>query len=298
MQRYVDLLSSVRIVVGGKNRISLVNNWSPKTSFHHKCLSAFSKKDFSCTFQSPMQKFSSTSYLKEKRINYYGFEENVVMKQEDWEQRWKYSIVLFHEHNVHQDLIKYEDKLLPSQTKLKVLLPWCGKTLDMLYLADKGHQVIGVDITEAPIHQFFNEHNLKYVSEKQGLVTKYQALDKDITLYRGDMYQMDSTTIGKVDAVWDSGAFISSNPSQREEYIKAMVNLLKPTSKYLLNTFHYVSSTWNEVPYSITDNEIESYFGDYFSLEPLNKYKGMESLKNRTRAEYVIVRNTLLTLKQ
>ena len=132
MQKYVDLLSSVRIVVGGKNSISLINNCSPKKSFHHRRLPGFSKKDFFFIFQSPMQKFSSTSHLKEKRINHYGFEENVVMKQEDWEQRWKYSIILFHERDVHQDLIKYEDKLLPSQTKLKVLLPWCGKTLDML----------------------------------------------------------------------------------------------------------------------------------------------------------------------
>ena len=112
------------------------------------------------------------------------------------------------------------------------------------------------------------------------------------------MYQMDSTIIGKVDAVWDRGAFTTAYPSQRVEYIKAMVNYLKPTSKYLLNTFYYVSSTWNEAPYSLTDNEIESYFGDYFNFEPLNKYKGMESFKNRTGAEFVIVRNTLLTLKQ
>ena len=123
MQRYVGLLSNVRIVVGGKNRISLVNYWNPKKSFQYRCLSGFLKKYSSCIFQSPTQKFSSTSFLKKKRINYYGFEENVIMKQEDWDQRWKYSIILFHQHDVDQDLIKYEKKLLPSQTKSKVLIP-------------------------------------------------------------------------------------------------------------------------------------------------------------------------------
>jgi len=43
-----------------------------------------------------------------------------------------------------------------------ILVPLCGKTVDMMYLSQYANKVIGVELVEEGIVQFFNENNLTY----------------------------------------------------------------------------------------------------------------------------------------
>ena len=244
-----------------------------------------------------MQKQQVSDALN-KRINKYGSQENVMMRKEDWERRWKNRHIGFHKTDIHPDLIKHENVLLSAQMKSRILIPCCGKTLDMIYLADKGHAVVGVDICEAPIQEFFNENNLKYTAEELSAITRYQAIGKDITLYSGNFLKLDRTIAGQFDAVWDRGSFVAMNPNQRGEYVKVMITLLKPEAKYLLNTVYFVNPAWNEPPHSVSDEDLDEYFGKSFNVQHLDKYNGMHRLKERTQTECVVVRNTLLTIRE
>ena len=41
-------------------------------------------------------------------------------------------------------------------------MPLCGKSLDMKWLAEQGHSVVGIDIVELAAQQFFTENDLPF----------------------------------------------------------------------------------------------------------------------------------------
>src|SRR5690606_28019996 len=88
------------------------------------------------------------------------------MKPEFWLERWRQGKTGFHQTRVTPLLAKYWPGLGLS-TDCRVLVPLCGKTIDMVWLAEQGHQVLGVDLSPLAIEQFFDEHQLtpeKHVS--------------------------------------------------------------------------------------------------------------------------------------
>ena len=42
-----------------------------------------------------------------------------------------------------------------------VLVPLCGKSLDMIWLAQQGHRVIGVELSDVAVESFFSENGLE-----------------------------------------------------------------------------------------------------------------------------------------
>jgi thiopurine S-methyltransferase len=59
-------------------------------------------------------------------------------------------------------LDKHLEKLISNTTNPRVFFPFCGKTIDMNWLASKGYEIVGVEFTEDAVLQFFAEQNIKY----------------------------------------------------------------------------------------------------------------------------------------
>ncbi|KAK3532522.1 hypothetical protein QTP86_018510 [Hemibagrus guttatus] len=57
------------------------------------------------------------------------------------------------------------DKVLCGRQQVRFFFPLCGKAVDMKWLADMGHVIVGVEISEKAIKQFFEEHSLEYKEE-------------------------------------------------------------------------------------------------------------------------------------
>ena len=80
----------------------------------------------------------------------------------DWINRWENNKIGWHAEQVNRHLIKYLDKfdLLAGEF---IFVPLCGKTNDMLFLLEKDLKVIGVEMSNLAIEQFFSENQLDYV---------------------------------------------------------------------------------------------------------------------------------------
>ena len=59
-------------------------------------------------------------------------------------------------------LHKHYEKLTLNQPNLRILIPLCGKSFDLLWLSSNGHQVVGVEFAADVIVQFFDENKIKY----------------------------------------------------------------------------------------------------------------------------------------
>ena len=69
------------------------------------------------------------------------------MRGEDqvkWQKRWKDDEVGFHKSVYNEDLLANSEAIQPLKVKV-VLVPLCGKSLDMLWFVKQGAFVIGVE---------------------------------------------------------------------------------------------------------------------------------------------------------
>ena len=76
------------------------------------------------------------------------------MSGKDWDQWWQEGKTAFHMENVNPNLSNHVDTLLIKQN-CTVFVPLCGKAVDMKYLADKGHKVIGLEFSEKAVVDSF-----------------------------------------------------------------------------------------------------------------------------------------------
>ena len=78
------------------------------------------------------------------------------MNPEFWIDRWQSGRIGFHQDAVHPELRDRwsELGLSPGAT---VLAPLCGKSLDMRWLAERGHRVVGIELSELAVRAFFEE---------------------------------------------------------------------------------------------------------------------------------------------
>ena len=80
------------------------------------------------------------------------------MDPDFWQDRWRTRQVGFHQPAPHPFLERWWPSLgLPSGTR--VYVPLCGKSLDMVWLAVRGYHVVGSELSEIAVAEFFGEHH-------------------------------------------------------------------------------------------------------------------------------------------
>uniref|UniRef100_H2Z3J6 thiopurine S-methyltransferase n=1 Tax=Ciona savignyi TaxID=51511 RepID=H2Z3J6_CIOSA len=239
--------------------------------------------------------FSSNIMTK---VNAYGDVENLVMTCEDWNLRWKKNQLDFHFSEVYDSLLKHEHLLL-EKANCSVFVPLCGKSVDMKYLADKSHRVVGLEFSEIAIQDFFAEQNIKFTVEKHPShpFNIYRSSDSAITIYQGDLFQFNSNVAGKFDAVWDRGSFCAMQPSQQNAYCDVIYQVLNPGSRYLLNTFIYDQTKYPGPPQHTTDKEISELFNGRYDVKILEVYENLKPLHMSWGLDSFQVRNVFLVKK-
>lgn len=200
------------------------------------------------------------------KLNQFGdYEDTTHMSVNDWEDRWNKSQTQFHVNRTHPMLEKHYTDLTGGNSSLRIFLPLCGKTLDLKWLADKGHDVVGCEGVDLACREFFEEHEIPYTSEPlneiNGVV--YKATDgRKLTIYRCDYFHLTSDLIGTFDCVWDRGSFAAIGTDKRQEYVNVTIPLLQKNTKYLLDCFLVDNSIFGGPPFNCTESEVTKYFGN------------------------------------
>ena len=152
-----------------------------------------------------------------------------------WHQIWADGRIGFHRATPNVYLQKYAQLLCPQN----ILLPLCGKSLDMIWLEEQGWSVTGAELVQNAIEAFFSEQN--GTPEKQNITHNAQQhpLYKhgNITIHNSNFFSLESEIIGTFDSIYDRAALVALEPTQRNPYIKHCFSLLKPKSTILLITY-------------------------------------------------------------
>ncbi|XP_068093060.1 thiopurine S-methyltransferase-like [Hyperolius riggenbachi] len=174
--------------------------------------------------------------------------------------------------------------MINGREKLNILFPLCGKAVDMKWLADMGHNIVGVDVSEMGIKEFFEEQDVPYVEESiEGLpdAKLFKSTSGNISLYCCSIYDISTSLLGKFDGIWDRGALVAVNPSDRERYVNVLLPLLNKDCRYLIVTVEYDASIHPGPPFHIPDSDIQHLFGSAFNFKVLKK---IDALTDQQRA--------------
>ncbi|KGL84609.1 Thiopurine S-methyltransferase, partial [Tinamus guttatus] len=193
---------------------------------------------------------------------------------EEWLQKWAAGKTGFHQEHGHPLLKKYLDVLLNGRNGLRIFFPLCGKAVEMKWLADLGHRVVGAEISEQALREFFSEQGLPYREEPVPGIPGAKVLQStsgNISLYCCSIYDLSSAVVGKFDGVWDRGALVAVNPCDRERYASLMISLMEKNSSYLLVTVLYDPNKHKGPPFYVPESEITSLFGSQCEIKCLEK---------------------------
>lgn len=196
------------------------------------------------------------------------------MNTDFWIERWKEGRIGFHEGQVNTLLAEHVERLGQGR---RVLVPLCGKSEDLAFLAAQGHEVVGVELVEDAVVAFFAEHELTPTVERRGELAIYRA--GAITLIAGDFFAVRKNDVGDISALYDRAAIIALPESMRRRYTAHVQTLVAPGATGLVITFEYPQEQMKGPPFSVTEAELRAHYAGV-DIEVVGEQKASESFTN------------------
>ncbi|KAI0224357.1 Thiopurine S-methyltransferase [Lamellibrachia satsuma] len=178
-------------------------------------------------------------------------------------------------------MVKHVDVLVNGNPKAKVLFPFCGKTKDMKWVADKGHEVVGIEGSKVAAKQFAEDHQLQYtVLPIEGTnIVLYKYAEANVRIYVGDVWEFNSSIECNFDAIWDRGGFTIINIKDRKKYIPLITSLMAPHARYMLCIDTYDENVIQGPPHSLDPPGTEEMFGRVFDIKYVDKRDSLKPLQ-------------------
>ena len=213
----------------------------------------------------------------------------------DWLKFWENNETNWHGDKITQELVEYFE-LFELEPRDKVFVPLCGKSLDMLYIMNQSFSVVGVEISEIGVRQFFSENNLAYKITKVDDFDLYST--ENLEIYCGDFFALTSKHLNNVKSVFDRKSLIALEPEVRQKYVKHLNDIISLGARILLVTLQYPQYQMSGPPFSVDKSEVESLFSMAFESQELRSFNDIENESKLTRAGVDYINNAAYYLRK
>ena len=186
------------------------------------------------------------------------------MHPEFWHQRWADNQIGFHQDTPTPLLLKYWQSLGVAPGA-QVFVPLAGKSLDMAWFASQGYRVLGVELSQRAVEQFFAEHGLQPDIRETNYGQHYAAAG--IELICGDVFALDDAALRDCAAVFDRAALIALPPELRARYTRELYARLPTDCRGLLITLEYPQTERAGPPFSVAEDEVHALFDRDWRVE-------------------------------
>ncbi|MBX9913284.1 MAG: thiopurine S-methyltransferase [Pseudomonadaceae bacterium] len=176
------------------------------------------------------------------------------MHEDFWQQRWARNEIGFHLSEVNPYLQQYWPGLNVA-AGAQVLVPLCGKSLDMLWLAEQGYRVLGVELAQAAVEAFFSEHSLLAEVDQLGAFRRYRSGSIDVLC--GDFFSLTATDLLECRALYDRAALIALPAPMRERYVAHLASILPLDCAGLLVVLDYPQEQMPGPPFAVGEAEVQ-----------------------------------------
>lgn len=131
-----------------------------------------------------------------------------------------------------------------------MLVPLCGKSTDLWWLAERGYAVTGVELSPLACAALFHDRGV--VPQRDG--DRYR--HDNLTVVCGDFF----AETGTYDAVYDRAAVIALPPEVRVRYAAHLAARLAPGGRMLAVTLAYPQALRDGPPFSVDAAELARLF--------------------------------------
>ena len=187
------------------------------------------------------------------------------MDADFWHQRWRDNLIGFHQPTVNPHLQRFWSQLGVTGGST-VLVPLCGKSMDMGWLAES-HQVLGVELSAKAVEDFYRENGLQPMRRDDAPFSVYDAAG--VTLYCGDFFDLQRAHTATIAAVYDRAALIALPAAMRPAYAAQLGALVPRGTPMLLITLEYDQAQMQGPPFSVERDEVEALFAADWQIEAL-----------------------------
>lgn len=158
----------------------------------------------------------------------------------------------FHRPDVHPYVKIWLDAAAVQDAT--VLVPLCGKSVDLLHLAAYAKQVIGVEVVRSAIDEFMADND---IAMERRSPDRY--VYRNLTILHRDFFALEPDEIGAVDWVYDRASLVALPTVMRSDYLAAIERLTQPGTRTLLITLEYAPELVS-APFSIAPCEVDDYY--------------------------------------
>ena len=189
------------------------------------------------------------------------------MHQDFWQQRWARNEIGFHLSEVNPYLQQFWP-MLNVPAGAQVLVPLCGKSLDMVWLAGQGYRVLGVELAQTAVEAFFSEQGLLAEIDQVGEFRRYRS--GAIEILCGDFFSLSAADLLECRALYDRAALIALPAPLRERYAAHLTAILPHGCEGLLIVLDYDQEQMPGPPFAVGEAEVRRLLAEpQWSLQVL-----------------------------
>lgn len=180
-----------------------------------------------------------------------------------WQQSWRDRNTDFHQKAVNPHLVRFWSGLGLAPAA-RVFVPLCGKSLDMLWLAQQGHAVIGVELSPLAVRAFFRENRMQPTRRRVGAFMLWE--HGRIAILCGDFFQLAAGDLGNIAAVFDRAALTALPDDLRAAYLLHLRRIVPAACRILLLTAEEPEA-WEtaDQPFAVAA-EITTLYADAYDI--------------------------------
>lgn len=191
-----------------------------------------------------------------------------MVHEDFWLERWARDQIGFHLGEVNPYLQR-QWPTLGLEPGARVLVPLCGKTLDLVWLAAQGFRVLGVELAEKAVVDFFAEQQLQAEVLQRGAFKVYRA--GALELWCGDFFALNAADVADCVGLYDRAALIALPAAMRERYAAHLTSVLPAGCEGLLITLDYEQSQMDGPPFAVSDAEVQRHFAGGWEVRELER---------------------------
>lgn len=190
------------------------------------------------------------------------------MQAQFWLDKWQVGQTGWHQAKPSPLLEAHWPTLnVPPQTR--VLVPLCGKSLDMAWLTTQDLRVLGVELSPLAVEAFFAEHGLS--PEKQQAADGVHYTAGNIEIIQGDLFGVAAATLTSCGAIYDRAAIIAQPPEQRRRYADEIYAKLPAGCRGLIITTEYDQTEMDGPPFSVKGDELDILLGQDWAIDCVDR---------------------------
>lgn len=177
------------------------------------------------------------------------------MEPSFWHDRWESNRIGFH-RDAPLPLLTAHWRSLALPAGSRVCVPLCGKSLDMVWLAEQGHRVLGIELSKLAVTQFFDERGLLPRVHTSAAGAHYVSGPWELLV--GDAFAVPAALLADCAGVYDRAALIALPPQLRATYAATTWARLPAQCRGLLITLEYPQHEKSGPPFPVAEDEVRT----------------------------------------